>query len=235
MEFTEIQRIINSVNEENPLVLIHGYGNDVYGDIGVFTSSFDPLHIGHEEIIHMTSRYYGIKRTFIILSKNHVLNKTCVAPLEHRIAMVMRVYGSDNRYSIFLSNDGRYVEMGHQLHLRCPDCSFYFNMGFDSFEVMATERLSGNTLQELVKFRDTYNCHVKIVIRGMMRSRDTELVLDNNNKRDWMRSVDLFQIDDKYNYISSTLARERLKAKRSVNNILSPTVAQYIRDNNLYK
>ena len=86
----------------------------------IYAGSFDPLTLGHEDIIKKSLNEYD--SVLIVIGEN--ANKKCYFSLEERKRIISAVYGKDKRVEVidYASNKGNYIkllqEKGYNYYVR---------------------------------------------------------------------------------------------------------------------
>lgn len=195
--------------------------------IGLFGGSFDPIHLGHVDMIEKLRALVALDRVVFIPAYIPPHKQTLeLAPYAHRLAMTALAVKGDERFSVSdyegkkegLSYTLETIEHFKQTH---PEDTLYEIMGADSFNAIET----WHHWQELLM-----QCHFIVIDRPSTTLRispETDRVLAQSPYE--VRHLPLSTLP-----ISSTMVRQRLVHHESVDDCLAPQVIDYIKKHHLY-
>ena len=68
--------------------------------IAIFGGSFDPLHVGHVEIVNEALNYLNVDKLFIVPTYLNPLKKSSFASAHLRLNWIKKVFSSQNKITI---------------------------------------------------------------------------------------------------------------------------------------
>lgn len=188
--------------------------------IGLYFGSFNPVHNGHIQIAKEMLQQVGFDELWFVVSpQNPLKNSDELASNEHRLAMLeLAVADIDDPIRVTdiefdLPTPSYTYKTLEVLTILYPSAKFALVMGSDNLAVIE-------------KWKEYQRLLERYPIYFYPRKDDNSKELAT---RYGGRIVDAAMLD-----ISSTQIRELLKKSMPIDHLVSPAVARYITDNNLY-
>lgn len=196
--------------------------------IGLFGGTFDPIHTAHIEMAQAFANALHLDRVILMPTgmPPHKL-KTRVASAEHRLAMC-RAAVQDN--PLFDVSDLEIRRKGasftvdtlEQLHREMPGNEWYLITGADMFMTLG----SWHRFDDIAKLAVLCSTPRPPIKERAMQQYAEELSARGAE----CRILPLIESN-----VSSTAVRDRLNAGSPIDDLVPPTVAEYIAANQLYK
>jgi nicotinate-nucleotide adenylyltransferase len=212
--------------------------------IAAFGGTFDPVHNGHLEVVRAVVRNFDIDQLLIIPAyRPPHKGSRAIADGYHRFAMA--VLASLDEAQVVVST----------VELEAPDRPYtfetverlrgsfgvgpelYFVMGADSFEEINTWREPSRLLSSanlIVVTRPGYNVHA-----SHLDERSAATIVDLRGREfeaaDDLKARRIYVTDYVNTRISSTEIRQRVRGGESIEGMVPPRVADYIRKYELYE
>lgn len=214
--------------------------------LGVYGGTFDPFHIGHRAVVDGLLERFQFDRLLLVPAnipphKRHV----AISNRYHRVAVIALATAGLERVLISTIElesppPGYTVDTVDQLHALIPDSSpLYFVLGADSFEDLPHWHEYLRLIEScniIVTARPGYdldaghlpeNVRTRIVdLRGVAPSEGPPESTDAATK--------IYLTDDAYTDVSSSTIRERARSGEPLDGLVEPSVAAYIRKQELY-
>lgn len=196
--------------------------------IGLFGGTFDPIHLGHVDMIRQLCDHMALDKVLFIPAyiPPHK-HKPSMTAYHHRFAMTELAVAEDAMFEVsaFESESTHPSYTLHTLeHFKAvfPEDQLFYIMGVDSF----------NTIESWHHWQELLHMTNYIVIdrphKTLSVSRATTEVLNKS-------PYDVYYLPLHTLPISSTMIRERLAAHETVEEFLPAAVLSYIEDNHLYQ
>ena len=197
-------------------------------NVGLFGGTFDPIHLGHVDMICQLCEHMVLDKIIFIPAyippHKHKLNMT---PYCHRLAMTRLAIENYSSFEVS-SFESESVMPSYTFHTIehykeiYPHDNLFYVMGVDSF----------NTIEEWYRWQELL-CLANFVIvdrpnKTLDIATSTSQVLANS-------PYDIFYLPLHTLPISSTMIREKIAAHQSVDVFLQPNVLQYINEHYLYQ
>ena len=198
----------------------------------IFGGTFDPIHFGHLKLAEkVIEEDLADEVMFIPAGKPpHKLEKP-ISPAEHRLEMVKLVL---NEYPVFSVSDYEIVNQRktsftintlRALQAAFPERRFRLMMGMDNFL----------SLDSWHKYQEIISNYELIVFtrpetKRISLNKITEKFGNKLTPKLEKSIIDSLDID-----ISSTEIRKRVESGEDLSGLVLPSVAEYIRENGLYK
>lgn len=174
--------------------------------IGVFVGSFDPIHLGHVNLIKYLNEQQIVDKVFVIPTGNY-WDKQNITDLQIRMEM-LRFIQNDKIIILEQYNGYQYTyEIIEQLEKEYPNDEFYLVIGADN----------ANTFDKWKRYQELLKKNI--------------IVASRNNERVNLVGEHVIFLNHNFGNISSREIREN-PAKSS--HILLPEVYEYIIKNRLY-
>ena len=193
--------------------------------IGIFGSSFNPLHIGHLAMIDQAIERLDLDKLLLVPTKNPYHKQVDLLDFEDRLSLC-RIEVEVNRKLEISDIEARIegpsytYDVINKLIELYPESEFYFIMGSDSL----INFHSWYRYEELIKMA-TY------VIFKRPEDPDIKGKLSEYRKL----GMDIYYYDDLQMQISSTFIRESLREGKSVRYLLTDRSLKYIKENGYYE
>lgn len=195
--------------------------------IGLFGGTFNPVHLGHVDMIHQTIKRIALDKVFFIPAyiPPHKQNQT-LASFEHRVNMLKLAIYSEKNCEVSdyeKQNEGpSYTILTVEFFEKTfPNDEIFYIMGSDSFEHIE----SWYHWWELLKM-----CHFIIIDR-----QEGSFSINENVQRILNESIyQCIHLPLKTMPISSTMIRNQIKKQLLLPDMLSDKVYNYILQNKLY-
>lgn len=214
--------------------------------IAAYGGTFDPIHNGHIEIARAVVRNFDVEQLlFIPASRPPHKGSKAIACAYHRFAMAVLATLDEPRVlvsTIELEAPERPYTFETIERLQSQfgeETSLFFVMGADSFEEINTWRepswlISSTNL--IVVTRPGHEIETSHLEAGF-RSKVIDLRSCDSDRPDREKMADprIYLTGYVNNQVSSTDIRQRARDGESIEGLVSPTVAEYIRKYDLYK
>ncbi len=193
--------------------------------IGIFGSSFNPLHIGHLAMVDQAIERLYLDKLLLVPTKNPYHKQVDLLDFEDRLSLC-RIEAEVNRKLEISDIEARIegpsytYDVINKLKELYPESDFYFIMGSDSL----INFHSWYRYEELIKMA-TY------VIFKRPEDPDIKDKLSEYRKL----GMDIYYYDDLQMQISSTFIRESLREGKSVRYLLTDRSLKYIKENGYYE
>lgn len=193
--------------------------------IGIFGSSFNPIHIGHMIIADQAIERFNLDKILFVPTKTPYHKKSDILDFDFRTQMAY--IEAQKHGKIEVSNVEQNIEGNSYtfdvirlLEKEYRDTKFYFIMGSDS----------------LVNF-DTWYKYDKLLdmIEFIVFKRPGDEDLSDLIEEYRQVGMSIHYYDDLQLEISSTFIRESIKAGKSVRYLLSDEIIRYIESNKFYE
>lgn len=193
--------------------------------IGIFGSSFNPIHIGHMIIADQAIERFNLDKILFVPTKTPYHKKSDILDFDFRTQMAY--IEAQKHGKIEVSNVEQNIEGNSYtfdvirlLEKEYRDTKFYFIMGSDS----------------LVNF-DTWYKYDKLLdmIEFIVFKRPGDEDLSDLIEEYRQVGMSIHYYDDLQLEISSTFIRESIKAGKSVRYLLSDEIIRYIESNRFYE
>lgn len=175
--------------------------------IGVFVGSFDPVHVGHTNVINYLIDKNVVDKVMVIATGNY-WNKQNATDLKVRLKM-LEFIKNDN---VIIDNKHNGLSYTYQildaLEREYKNDEFYLIIGADN----------ANTLDRWMKYEELIKRPIIVVARDDIKVR--------------LKGDNVMVINENFGNVSSTNVRKNPKTS---NKILNKMVYDYIIKNNLYK
>lgn len=188
--------------------------------IGIFSGSFDPIHIGHAILANYVLQWADLDEVWMMVSRRNPLKNNTVASDKERLDMVRIVSeecsglkASDFEFS--LPTPSFTYNTLSELRTRYPDYSFYLIIGSDNFVIFDKWKDYHKILEEfkiIVYPRPGYSVDESKVSKNVIVLKDAPQLI-----------------------MSSTFIREALKKGKRLNFFLPEKVSNYIDNKKLYR
>ncbi len=196
--------------------------------IGILGGTFDPPHIGHLVIAEATRAQLALAKVYFVPARQppHKLGEK-VTPLEDRLAMLQLALGNKPHLAISLVEANRpgpsyTLDTIRELQNEFPAATeLYFIMGLDSLRDLPT----WHEPRELIEL-----CRLAVLRRPGYSADLDEL----EKKIPGLRARVVF-IPAPELEISSSDLQELVREGKSIEDMVSPDVAAYIREHHLYE
>lgn len=214
--------------------------------LGVFGGTFDPLHEGHRAVVEGLLARFAFDRLLIVPAsvpphkRDRPITHQC-----HRVAMAALATADLERAVISTVEldappPSYTIDTVERLHASLPGSApLFLVIGADSYEDLPLWR-------EYLRLIET--CHIIVTARPgydldaghlpeAVRSRIVDLrgVATGGGLPDTSDGATrIFLTDDAYIDVASTTIRERARARESLDGLVAPAVAMYIRKQELY-
>ncbi|KTC65867.1 nicotinate-nucleotide adenylyltransferase (plasmid) [Legionella adelaidensis] len=207
--------------------------------IAVFGGSFDPPHLGHLHTALTIQNTFNFTRFLFMPCKNPVLKGASKANPQQRIKMLELLLAAypffeiDHR-EILREAPSYTVNTLESIREEVGDRSICFIMGWDAFRQLP----QWHRWEKILTL-----CNILVMKRGKEDKKlpkEVDLLLSEyqaftaeNFKNNCCGNIILFDAGDYP--VSSTIIRERIKAGKDVNNYLTDSVAEFIKQQELYR
>jgi len=198
-----------------------GTENHLKKRIGIYSGSFNPIHLGHQKIAeHLIENQLVDEVWFVVSPCNPLKNQSDLIDEYVRLDMLMLAIqnhpgfkASDVEFTMPIPSYS--IDTLHELESQFPDYQFVLIIGSDNALVFDQWK---NPFQILKEFP---------VLVYPRRCYDFTEVADIYPQMQLLKTP--------FYDISSSLIREFIAQKKDVNSWLHPSVYQFIIDNNLYQ
>ncbi|MCM8822215.1 MAG: nicotinate-nucleotide adenylyltransferase [Candidatus Omnitrophica bacterium] len=188
--------------------------------IGVFGGCFDPVHTGHLIVAEMAREQFRLEKVIFVPAKIPPHRGRLVASSEHRIEMLKLAIKGNPAFEISdveISREG--VSYTYDTMMIFKEkfffTSLYIIVGWDAFVILPSWRNAEKLAQDFL---------------FIVAPRITE----KNQMPRFHFDVKYIMLDIPRIEISSTLVRQRIKARRSIRYLVPDEVFNYIIRENVY-
>ena len=196
--------------------------------IGLFGGTFNPIHLGHVDMIQQVCGHMAIEKVvFIPAFIPPHKNSANITAFSHRFKMAKLAVHQHENFEVSdieskSKNPSYTLYTLEYFKQNYPSDDFYYMMGVDSF----------NGIESWFHWKEVLQLANFIVIdragEKLNISRSTQEVLDTSDYSVYHMPLHTLPI-------SSTIVRNKLVHNDSVKEYLDDSVYQYIRENNLYR
>jgi nicotinate (nicotinamide) nucleotide adenylyltransferase len=230
IEKNKIISFIKKVEKSSgPLLLflepfkIHQKHKDLH--IGIFTSSYNPPTLAHQEMIVRAYQRFSLDVVIVLFDLINADKKSYPIALYQRIMMALYNFEKYKFTSFAITNQPLFIDKLTLLQQHLPSHSkIYFIIGYDTLirilnkRYYTSRRASLTTLFSRSQF-------IVFTRKGYPKIKLPKNIHDK---------IHFLSLPAKIKDISSTLIREKIKKEQPVQTFLSKDVYIYIRKNNLY-
>ena len=193
--------------------------------IGIFGSSFNPLHIGHLAMIDQAIERLDLDKMLLVPTKNPYHKKVDLLDYEDRLKLCRLETRANGKLEVSdiesrIEGPSYTFDVLNKLSELYPGSDLYFIMGSDSL----INFHSWHRHEQLIKM-------VTYVI--FKRPEDPDINGLISDYRDL--GMDIYYYDDLQMQISSTFIRKSLKEGKSVRYLLTDRSLNYIKENGYYE
>ena len=206
--------------------------------IAVFGGSFDPVHLGHLEIIRSVEYYLGADKILVTPCGNPPHRSLAMASPEQRLAMLQIACNGYSSVEIdereIRSNAISYTHTSiEKLRLEYPDALLYLVLGGDSFASFTT----------WYRWRDILAMACLVVAaRGEEKRRPSKelsgqlgRIVRQATDSNVPKAGDLLELPFDRIDVSSTTVRKAFATETDTASLVLPEIADYIKENKLYR
>jgi nicotinate-nucleotide adenylyltransferase len=206
--------------------------------IGVLGGTFDPLHLGHLRAAEVVRDALRLEKVLFVPAATPPHNSEAVTEAGHRLRMLSRALAHEPHFEISgveLDRGGRSytIDTLEELAGRSGD-RYFFVTGTDAFVEIRTWRSWEKLLNEhwfVVHERPGFPIEK---VREVLPEGIDERVLDGSGLEPGTEPRVLF-LRGPMLKVSSTEIRRSIRENRSIRFLVPDTVADYIRENRLYR
>lgn len=212
--------------------------------VGIYGGTFDPVHIGHIKAAEEIKRILDLEKIIFIPSfiPPHKNPGDTTAP-EHRLKMLELAlepfpYFEISTYELDKRDTSYTIDTLRHLCVADTETEFYFILGSELFEAIDTWKnyndlfkLANFAVIERPGFYKDGKPMLPLAIKGDFRyynSKDNVIIFKNKN----LKEVAYIHIQG-YR-VSSTEIRDRIKAGKSISDLVPDKVESYIYSSGLY-
>lgn len=196
--------------------------------IAVYGGSFNPIHLGHKQIIKVLNEKYDFDKILVIPSKisPHKINNSSVT-CEQRLEMCkLSLIDLKNCEvsDIEIKRDGiSYTFLTlNELKIMYPKSELYLICGSDMF-------------LSLLNWKEPEKIFESAKIIGFIRDDEDITVLENYKSKLESKGAKVEICNATIPPFSSTLIRKAVKQNKKIDDFVDENVADYIKKNGLYK
>lgn len=186
--------------------------------IGIYPGSFDPMHLGHIQIINKILEEKIVDKVLVVPTGNY-WDKNITTSIEDRINMV-KLISSD---SILVEERDNQIKATYDFlqikQLEYKNADLWLIIGGDNVE----------RINKWINYMRLIEYPFIVVGREGFDKKYIEKKFNNLNKRNYV-VLNMPNID-----ISSTYIRENINNKEKIESMLDSKIYQYIQDHKLYK
>jgi nicotinate-nucleotide adenylyltransferase len=200
--------------------------------IGFFGGSFNPIHIGHLIAAEQAREFFSLETIYFIPTwASPHKTEVALAPSSHRVQMIEIAIHDHKNFSLLLCDIQRQrptysVDTLQDITEKfpCNEFSFHFIVGSDSIQKLP----SWKSPAQVLSYTDFY-------VAKRQYDPISEDFLENLNQSipEAMNKIHFFPMP--YIEISSSMIRNKIYEKKSIQYLVPNNVASYIDINNLYK
>lgn len=192
--------------------------------IGIFGSSFNPIHIGHLMMMEQARVRFNLDKILLIPTKNAYHKKETSLSFEKRY-MMAKIEADKNEFfeasdiELQLTGNSYTYELLKLLKKERPQDRFYFIMGADS----------------LINFHTWYRYESLIHdMTYLVFSRPGEASIDDLIKSYRLKGMQVHLISDLQLQISSSQIRDSVSDKRSIRYLVTDDILNHIFEKGYY-
>ena len=207
--------------------------------IALFGGTFDPVHVGHIQTSFAIQKEFNFNSFFFVPCKIPVIKATSVASSEQRIAMLQLAIQAHKQFTIDLREINRdspsyMVETLQSFRTDYPQASITLIIGYDSLLTLP----QWFHWQELIQL-----ANILVLKRTNFADKKIpEEILQLLSKHETQNKLQLLaheagcilQYDAGNFAISSTMIREKIKAKQNISAFVPQEVEEYIKKFGIY-
>jgi nicotinate-nucleotide adenylyltransferase len=190
--------------------------------IGIFGSSFDPVHVAHVALAGMALESMPLDQVLFVPTGDPWQKQRTLAPAVHRVAMLQRAIEGEARFAVDdreLRRAGPSYTIDTVLELRAAEAAEWFMLiGQDQYAKLAT----WHRWRELLP-----------LVTWAVAGRNGEAPAAAPEVAAVPHRVRFVPLPAMA--VSSTEIRARLARKERIDGLVPPTVAAYIESNHLYR
>ncbi|MCE5304624.1 MAG: nicotinate (nicotinamide) nucleotide adenylyltransferase [Chloroherpetonaceae bacterium] len=197
--------------------------------IGIYGGSFDPIHIGHLIIVERFIEILNLNKCLFIPSyiSPFKAEENANISAETRLEMLKLATESNpafeiEDYEINRREISYTIDTLLYLQSKYPDSELFLLIGSDQ----ARDFHKWKNFQDIMSIANI--CIAKRILNYDVNIFPFELYLNQKSKQ-------IIKLNTPIIEISSTEIRERIKEGRSIKYMLTPSVYNYINENNIYK
>lgn len=192
--------------------------------IGIFGSSFNPIHMGHLIICEQARIRLDLDRILLVPTKNPYHKKTDFVDFTDRLKMANLSVENDSNFDIsdvesLIEGNSYTYNVLKLLDKEFTDSRFYFIMGSDSLINFHT----WYKYDELIKM-------LSFIVFKRPEDEDIAHLVERYSKK----GMDIKYFDDLQIQISSTYLRNSLAENKSVKYLVPDSAIDYINKKGLY-
>jgi nicotinate-nucleotide adenylyltransferase len=200
--------------------------------VGFFGGSFNPIHLGHLIAAERARETFNLEMVYFIptWSSPHKTNIS-LAPPFHRIQMIKLAIGDNAYFSVLLADIHRQrptytIDTIEDIAIHFPRAqyTYYFIVGSDAIEKLPSWKSPRQILKSL---------HFLVAQRQKKPLETTFFDLIYKEIPEAKNRIHCFPMP--YIEISSSVIRDRVSKKKSIQYLVPKTVESYIDNNTLYK
>lgn len=188
--------------------------------IGLYSGTFDPIHVGHLIIIENVINFMNLDRIILLPTANppHKLERE-ITDIKYRMEMVYEAVEDNDKvfvssYEADSSNVNYSYKTMEYFKSKFPNDDLYFIMGEDSF----------NDIHKWRNYNELLKNNLIVFKRDMGMDNSKTYEYDN-----------VYFLDQVYTSISSTLIRSLVKNKKSIKYLVLDKVDYIIKKRKLYE
>lgn len=195
--------------------------------IGFFGGSFNPLTIAHINLSKKIVKDCNLDR-LIFVPIGDFYEKAELIDFKHRYNMIKLVCDENKKLEILdIENDKSIklyaIDTFEIIRKSYINDDIYFIMGTDNLE----------KIKDWKDYNDLVTKYKYIILE---RKENAFLDIINTNIDIKQHSENFLVVSDyKYNNISSSLVRDKIRENKDVSNLIPKEIDEYIKENNLYK
>ncbi len=195
--------------------------------LGIFGGSFDPFHLGHRHVLDTVTRHQNITKLLVVPAYQSPLKPVTHASTDHRIQMCQLGIQDQPKWEVWdweTRQESPSYTIDTVLHLQ------HEFKGFDPILIMGSD--SASTLSTWHRFSELISLISVIVVHRDIPDFSpntvvTQIALEHRHRFTFIEIPPVA--------ITATNIRDRLKSGQSINDLVGPAVARYIRREGLYR
>jgi len=218
--------------------------------IGLFGGTFNPIHLGHIQVIREVKTGFGLDKIFIIPSALPPHKKPCgVVAVEDRLEMIRLAFSNDPNYVVSdvelrRSGPSYTIDTVRHFTFNSPgNEKFYLIVGLDAFLEVDTWKSHEDLFHQIPfivmsrpvkgeKFTGPGSKSLEIYIKSRISKGYTFSPAQSSYIHEKKHPIFFFNVTPVD--ISSTMIREHIKNGRSVKHLVPETIEDYITAKGLY-
>lgn len=204
------------------------------GNLGIFSGSFNPLTVAHAKMIGTAAENLNLQETVLLLAKANVDKEVFGLSLAERLLMLKQYAVSRDDVSVAACSHGRFTEKLRALeHAYPPNTYFSFIVGYDTFVRIFDPKYYTDIRSALESLFN--RCRLIVANRETNNADAVYKFLEQPEIRAFAANIDIIELPGSYAELSSTQIRTRIERGDSIDNLVPPSVREFLSAANPYR